>query len=201
MQLVAKGVLTEFKEAFHNDGSLAVVKFLLRKANYKWSEYDILTKRNTDYEHLTSFEFARDSFDYRYEKSLIKLSERMRKYLKRKLNPYQAFLKTQVHMIDLADAFIDKIVLNSFYKKIQSAPEELKPILSRMYQMYALDEIFQNRGWYLENDYLEGSKSKAIRKVRNKLIHDLRPDVHALIDSFGIPNELIKAPIALKDFS
>ena len=201
MQLVAKGVLTEFKESFHNDGSLAVVKFLLRKANYKWSEYDVLTKRNTDFKHLTSFEFAKESFEYRFEKTLIKLSERMRKYLKRKISPYQAFLKTQVHMIDLADAFIDKIVLNSFYKKIDSAPEELKPMLTRMYQLYALDEIYMNRGWYLENDYLEGSKSKAIRKVRNKLIQDIRPDINALIDAFAIPDELLKAPIALRDFS
>ena len=201
LQLVAKGILTEFKESFHNDGSMAVVKFLLRKANYKIAEYDLIKKRNTDYGHLTSFEFLKESFDYRYEKTLIKLSERMRKYLRRKIGQYQAFLKTQVHMIDLAHAFIDRVTLSSFHKKIVDSPDELKPILSRMYQLYALDNIYQNRGWFLENDYMEGSKTKAIRKVRTKLIQELRPDVEALVDSFDIPNELVKAPIALKEFS
>jgi len=161
MQLVAKGVLTEFKQSFHDDGSLAVVKFLLRKASYKRAEYKLFEKRNTDFSHISSPSFIKEAFDYRYEKSLIKLSERMRKYLSRKMDPYQAFLKTQIHMI----------------------------------------AIYNHRGWYLENEYFEGSKSKAIRKVRAKIIQDLRPDIEGLVDAFNIPDELIAAPIALKDFS
>lgn len=201
MQLVAKGVLTEFKQSFHNDGSMAVIKFLLRKANYKISEYNLLHKRNTDYKHLTSFDFIKETFDYRYEKSLIKLSERMRKYLSRKMDPYQAFLKTQVHMVDVADAYIDVITLRSFYHKIERSPEDMKPILTRLYTLYGLDTIQANKGWLLENEYMEGAKSKAIRKVRTKIIQDLRPDLHGLVSAFGIPDELIAAPIALSDFS
>ena len=125
----------------------------------------------------------------------------MRKYLRRKMSPYDAFLKTQIHMIDLADAFIDKVVLTSFFKKIQSVEEELKPVLTRMYQLYGLDLIYQNRGWFLENDYIEGSKSKSIRKVRQKIIQDIRPDIEGLVDSYGIPDELIAAPIAFSEFS
>lgn len=201
MQLVAKGVLTEFKQSFHDDGSMAVIKFLMRKANYKMREYNYINKRNTDYAHISSPDFIKEAFDYRYEKSLIKLTERMRKYLGRKMDPYQAFLKTQVHMIDVADAYIDKLMLVAFYKKMNTASDDLKPILKRLYQMYGLDLIYKHRGWYLENDFMEGNKSKAIRKVRTKIIQDLRPDVLGLVDSFGIPDELIAAPIALKDFS
>ena len=201
MQLVAKGVLTEFKQSFHDDGSMAVIKFLLRKANYKISEYNLLHKRNTDYKHLTSFDFIKETFDYRYEKSLIKLSERMRKYLSRKMDPYQAFLKTQVHMIDVADAYIDVVTLRSFYHKIHNSPEDMKPILSRLYTLYGLDTILANKGWFLENEYMEGAKSKAIRKVRTKIIQDLRPDLHGLVSAFGIPDELIAAPIAFSEFS
>ncbi len=201
MQLVAKGVLTEFKQSFHDDGSLAVIKFLLRKANYKISEYNLLHKRNTDYKHITSFDFIKETFDYRYEKSLIKLSERMRKYLSRKMDPYQAFLKTQVHMIDVADAYIDVITLRSFYHRIQKSPEDMKPILTRLYTLYGLDTIQANKGWLLENEYMEGAKAKAIRKVRTKVIQDLRPDILGLVSAFGIPDELIAAPIAFSDFS
>ncbi len=197
MQLVAKGVLTEFKESFHDDGSLAVVKFLLRKANYKVSEYNFVNKRNTDYKHISSLEFIQEAIDYRYEKSLIKLSERMRKYLARKMDPYQAFLKTQLHMVDVADAYMDKIVITSFAKRVNNASAELKPIVQRLCTLYGLDIIQENKGWYLENDYMEGAKTKAIRKVRSKVLQDLRPDVRGLVDAFGIPEELIAAPIAL----
>ena len=197
MQLVAKGVLTEFKQSFHDDGALAVVKFLLRKANYKVSEYNYLHKRNTDYKHISSTDFIQDAIDYRYEKSMIKLSERMRKYLGRKMDPYQAFLKTQVHMVDVADAYIDKVVLTSFLKKLEQTDDGLKAIMNRLFVLYGLDVISTNKGWYLENDYMEGAKSKAIRKVRTKMIQDLRPDVRGLVDAFAIPDELIAAPIAL----
>ncbi len=201
MQLVAKGVLTEFKQDFHNDGSMAIIKFLFRKANYKVSEYNFIHKRNTDYHHLSSFEFIKEAFDYRLEKSLIKLSERMRKYLRRKMDPYQAFLKTQIHMIDVADAYIDQVTLKSFYRKIENSKEEVKQILTRLYQLYGLDIIYANRGWFLENEYMDGVKTKAIRRVRAKVIQDLRPDVEGLVDAFGIPSELIAAPIALSEFS
>ncbi len=201
MQLVAKGVLTEFKQSFHDDGSLAVIKFLLRKANYKISEYNLVNKRNTDYKHITSFDFIKEAFDFRYEKSLIKLSERMRKYLSRKMDPYQAFLKTQVHMIDVADAYIDMITLRSFYHKIENSKSEVKPILSKLYVLYGLDTIQSNKGWYLENEYMEGAKSKAIRKVRTKIIQDIRPELDGIVTAFGIPEELIAAPIAFSEFS
>lgn len=201
MQLVAKGILTEFKQSFHDDGSLAVIKFLLRKANYKISEYSYLEKRNTDYKHLSSFYFIKEAFDFRYEKTLIKLTERMRKYLGRKMDPYQAFLKTQVHMIDLADAYIDKVTLKSMYNKIENSEEKIKPILTKLYQCYGLDTIQDNKGWYLENEFMEGGKTKAIRKVRTKIIQDLRPDIEGLVDAFGIPEELLAAPIALEEFS
>ena len=197
MQLVAKGVLTEFKESFHNDSSLAVVQFLLRKANYKISEFNFINKRNTDYGHLTSEEFLSDAFKYRYEKILIKLSERMRKYLSRKTTAYQAFLKTQIHMIDVAHAYIDLVTWNSFVKSVVSASDDLKPILKRLLILYGLNNVYQNRGWFLENEYLEGNKSKAIRKVRSKIINDLRPDIEGLVDAFDIPAELLRAPIAL----
>ena len=197
MQLVAKGVLTEFKQSFHDDGSLAVVKFLLRKANYKVSEYNFVNKRNTDYKHISSIAFIEEAIKYRYEKSLIKLSERMRKYLGRKMDPYQAFLKTQLHMVDLADAYMDTVVISSFIKRVHNAPADLKPIVQRLFTLYGLDIIQENKGWYLENDYMEGVKTKAIRKVRSKVLYDLRPDIRGLVDAFAIPEELIAAPIAL----
>ena len=135
---------------------------------------------------------------YRYRKTLIALTERMRKFLGRKMDPHQAFLRTQIHMVDLADAYIDLIVFRSFKRKIESCEEkELIPVLTKLCQLYALENIYQNGRWYLENDFLEGVKTKAIRRNIHKLYRDIRPNALALIDSFNIPDELIGAPIAL----
>lgn len=199
MQLVAKGILTDFKQSFHDEGSRAIIAFLLKKAAFKIDEYNPVQRRNTESVHLRSSEFLLEAFEYRYQKTLIRLSERMRKYLKRRIDPFQAFLRTQLHMIDLADAYIDLLVLQSFSdSKGEVNDSGCKSILEKLFQLYGLSTIYRNRGWYLENDYMEGSKSKAIRRVINKLYQEIRPELKYLVDAFDIPDELLAAPIARK---
>jgi len=120
----------------------------------------------------------------------------MRDYLKKRINPYDAFLKCQNHMIELAKAYIDRLVLRNFLEKIdqqEDSPE--KTALTQVCNLYALSVIEENKGWYLESDYMEGVKTKAIRRLVTKLCSDLRADALALVDSWGIPDELLGADI------
>jgi acyl-CoA oxidase len=120
----------------------------------------------------------------------------MQDYLKKRIDPYQAFLKCQTHMVASAHAYIDNIVLKSFVKAIDTCDDVgVKQILSKVCQLYALTTIDEEKGWFLENDYLEGSKSKAIRRVKIKLIQELRPEVEGLVDGFGIPDVMLGAEI------
>jgi acyl-CoA oxidase len=202
MQLVAKGLLTEYKQSFHDGGLKAVISYLAKKAKYKLNEYNSFTKGNTDYSHLTSDEFLETILQYRYEKHLISLGDRMKKYLERRVNPYQAFLKTQIHMVDLADAYIDHLVGSSFKKHIEQQEDiQIKKALQTIWQLYTLDIVYKQRGWYLENDIIGGEKSKAIRRARQHLIQVVNADSIALVKAFAIPDELIAAPIALKAIS
>ncbi|MEZ4956908.1 MAG: acyl-CoA dehydrogenase [Saprospiraceae bacterium] len=50
----------------------------------------------------------------------------------------------------------------------------------------------------MENDFLSGSKSKAIRRVHNKLVQELRPEVEGLVDGFGIPDVILGAEIVTR---
>ena len=202
MQLVAKGALTEFKQSFHDDGYRAVMRFMLTKAKHEAYEYNPLFTRNTDAEHLLSSKFHFHAFNYRKRKVLMSLSQRMQKYMKRGNESHQVFLKVQPHMMDLADAFIDQIVLTSFYKHIdQCKDEKAKKALTVLAQLYALDNIYESRGWFLESDYMDGTKSKAIRRVISKLYQDIKPNALGYIDGFGIPSALVEAPIAMKEWS
>ncbi len=195
MQLVAKGVLTEFKQAFHDESTATVMRVIMRKVNYTFSEMNPIYKGNTDRDHLLSHEFINGSLNYRYQKHLMSLSERMQKYLKRKLDPYQAYLKVQVHMVDLAHAYIDRLTYRYFYATEQQSIGDARSALRLLRQLYGLDLIYQHRGWYLENDYCYGSKTKAIRRVRAKLLQDIRPYASVMVEAFGIPEELIAAEI------
>lgn len=196
MQLVAKGVLTDFKQSFHDDGYMAVLRYLLTKIRHDTYELNPFSRRNTDAAHLQSEEFHRHAFRYRYKKTLITLSDRMQKYLKRGMDSYNAFLKVQVHTIDLADAYIDEIVLDAMYRRVnQCEQEELRTALEKLVQVYALSVIEDNKGWFLESDYMDGSKTKAIRRILTKLYRDMRPDIKAYLEAFAIPDELLGAAI------
>ncbi len=62
--------------------------------------------------------------------------------------------------------------------------------------LYALWRIELDRGWFLEQGYLEPPKAKAIRKLVNRLCRELRGQAVPLVEAFGIPPELLGAPIA-----
>jgi len=198
MQLVAKGLLTEFKQSFHDEGNRAVIKYLYNRFSNTMQEWNVIQTRNSSAEHILSKEFHYDAFRYRREKLLFSVSQRMRDYLKKRINPFQAFLKCQVHMVELAHAYIDEVVLKSFMNARDNCQDEtIKEPLNKLCKLYALEVIQENKGWFLENDFIDGTKSKAIRRVHGKLISELRPDALQLVESFGIPEELLAAQIVV----
>ena len=99
-------------------------------------------------------------------------------------------------MIELAKAYVERLVLRNFAQKIddsEDGPE--KDALSKLSNLYALSVIEEHKGWFLESDYMDGSKTKAIRRLVTKLCAEIRPDALAYVDAFGIPDELLGAEI------
>jgi len=88
----------------------------------------------------------------------------------------------------MAKAYIDRLVLESFIKAIdEQENKEVKEILESLKNLYALNTIEKNKGWYLEHDYINGSKSIAINKLVLKLCKELKEDSQYLVDAFDIP--------------
>ena len=187
MQLVAKGLLTEFNQEFHEAGFTAVVRYIGGKIQFRLSEYNPLFTRNTSVEHLESEEFLADALKYREKKTLISLADRMKSYVSKRMEPNEAFLKCQLHMMDAGRAYIERLAYRMMVRKLQSleaSPE--KTMLTKINQTYALTILMENRDWYLENDYMEGSKTKALRRVYSKHIASFRNDIAGLAESLGV---------------
>ena len=122
----------------------------------------------------------------------------MQNQFKRRVDPHQAFLRCQTHMIATADAYIDQVTLGSFIKAIDNCKNPAtKKMLNTLCDLYALTNIHDNKGWFLESDYMEGSKTKKIRQVISKLYQDIRPNALKLVDAFGIPEEMLGAEIVM----
>jgi len=74
--------------------------------------------------------------------------------------------------------------------------EKNKLLFEKLGTLYALHEIRQDASWFLEQGYIGGTKSKAIRQRTERLCTELRPHIDVLIDGFGIPKHTIMAQIA-----
>jgi len=198
MQLVAKNRLSEFRKAFGEMGSLGIINYVYENAKVAISEKNPIATRRTDDEHLLDSEFHLQAFIHREKTILASAARRIKKLVDGGLEAYDAFNVVQHQMIDVAQAYLERIVLEQFQEAIKTVEDDnSKEILTKLYQLYALSQIEKNKGWYLEDGYMEAVKTKAIRKIVNQLCWDIRPDAVALVNAFDIPESCLAAPIAV----
>lgn len=198
MQLVAKNRLSEFRKSFGEMDAVGIINYVYENAKTAISEKNPIITRKTDDDHLLDHQFHLHAFLYREKTTLASAAKRLKKLIDGGLEPYDAFNVVQHQMIDVSQAYLERIILEQFQAAIQSIKDEkCKGILLKLYQLYALSQIERNKGWYLEDGYMEGVKTKAIRKMVNQLCWEIRPDAVSLVEAFDIPKSCLAAPIAL----
>jgi acyl-CoA oxidase len=198
MQLVAKNRLSEFRKAFGEMGSLGIINYVYENAKIAITEKNPIATRRTDEEHLLDDQFHLQAFIHREKTILASAAQRIKKLVDSGLEPYDAFNVVQHQMIDVAQAYLERVVLEQFQAAIKTVQDEKsKEVLTKLNQLYALSQLEKNKGWYLEDGYMEAIKTKAIRKMVNQLCWDIRPDAVALVNAFDIPESCLAAPIAV----
>lgn len=199
MQLVAKNRLSEFRKKYGKMDASGIIGYVLDKAKAAIAEKNPIAKRNTDEKHLLDFEFHRLAFEYREKTILESAARRIKKLIDSGLDAYDAFNVCQHQMVDVAQAFLERVTLEQFQLQAsRTKDKKTKAVLLQLCQLYALSQIEKNKGWFLEEDYMEGVKTKAIRKSINQLCWEIRPDAVPLVEAFAIPESCLAAPIALK---
>lgn len=196
MQLVAKNRLSEFRKSFGEMGAVGIINYVYENAKTVISEKNPIATRKTDDAHLLDNEFHLLAFQHREKTTLASAAKRIKKLIDSGLEPYDAFNVVQHQMIDVAQAYLERIVLEQFQVAIAAVDDEnVKNVLSKLCHLYALAQIEKNKGWYLEDGYMEAVKTKAIRKMVNQLCWDIRPDAVSLVNAFDIPESCLAAPI------
>lgn len=197
LQLTAKSRLTYFKKQFGKLDWWDTLKYISTIASSNMSQLNPIITRNTSEEHLLDSEFQLEAFTYREEFSLRTLAMRLSKKIKNGMDSYDAFLDVQIHLIDMASAYIDRVVLEQFINTIhQEEDPNVKKILTSLKNLYALHRIETHKGWYLEHDYISGSKSLAINKLVSKLCKELKEESQHLVDAFDIPKYMTEGAMA-----
>jgi acyl-CoA oxidase len=199
LQLVAKGLLTEYKDAFQNLSPLATTRFVAERVLGAVAErtaarkvVDRLTEGD-DREALADRDWQLKLFEDREQHVLEGVADRLRKAGQ---DPFGVFNAAQDHVLRAGRVHVDRLVLEAFARAIGRCPDPAaKALLERVCDLYALANIEADRGWFLEHGRLSAGRSKAVVARVNELCAELRPHARTLVDAFGIPDQYLAAPM------
>ncbi len=206
LQLVAKGLLTEFKQGFNDLDPMGMVRFVATQAVESVVEKTALRQlvervrdavpNKDDDAGLLDLDYHEAMFRWREEHIRAGLARRLKRGIDEGADPFDVFASCQDHVVAMARAHAERMVLGSFVTSIDRADETIRPLLRQVCQLHALATIEADRGWFLEHGRLSSERSKAITTMVGRLCEQLAPVAETLTDGFAIPEELIRAPIA-----
>lgn len=192
LQLVAKSRLTDFRQEFSSMNLFGMVNYVTKQARTTLAEKNPFVVRNTDEEHLTDPEFHQNAFAWRERSVLTSAARRLKAFIDDGVDSFEAFNLCQDHLMQAALAYVERVVLEQFRKQVEHVPDEhCRRSLDKLVCLFALSQIEKNKGWYLENGYLEGVKTKAIRKLVDRLCSEVREEAVPLVDAFRIPGNCL----------
>ncbi|RYE79706.1 MAG: acyl-CoA oxidase, partial [Myxococcales bacterium] len=208
LQLVAKGLLTDYSSGFNDLNQFGMVRFVAelavetvmeRTAVHKLVERirDVLPGGDDGWDQeagLLDPDYQLAMFEWREEHMLAGVARRLKRGIDHGMEPAEVFSRCQDHVIGAARAHVDRLVLQAFVDKCQTLPEgDNKVALGLLCDLYALHTIEQDRGWWMEHGRLSSQRSKAISREIGDLLRKLRPLAEDLVDAFGVPAELQRA--------
>jgi acyl-CoA oxidase len=206
MQLVAKGLLTEFRQEFNDLDPLGLLKLVASQAVGTVVERtalrqlverlrDAVPTRDDD-AGLLDREYQLGLFRWREDHLRAGLARRLKRGVDDGAAPFDVFARCQDHAETMARAHVERTVLEAFARSTASADPTIKAALTSLCDLYALSAIEADRAWFLEHGRLSTERSKSITAMVGRLCEELAPLAEALTDGFAVPVELV-APIAV----
>jgi acyl-CoA oxidase len=198
LQLVAKGLLTGYRDAFGSLDGWGRATFVAEQVREMVLErtaarsliqrlVDAVPGRDEEVA-LTDRGWHLRMFEDREKHLLDGAIRRLRRGASRKPErQFDIFNDVQDHVLEVASAHVDRVVLEAFVAAVDRFPEE--PLLAKMCDLYALSEIEAHKGWYLEHQRLTPARSKAVTAQVNALLAQLRPHLPELVGAFAVPDE------------
>ncbi|WP_030591343.1 acyl-CoA dehydrogenase [Streptomyces anulatus] len=208
LQLVAKGLLTHYASEFEDLDQLGMVRYVTNLAVEtvieKTSAHKLLERVRDllpggdewDQEAgLLDSEYQLAMVRYREEHMLAGLARRLKRGIDQKRDPGVVFSQVQDHVIAVAHAHVERLVLEAFVERVRALPDGgNKVALGLLCDLFALSTIEADRAWFMEHGRLTVQRSKAISREVNGLCRKVRPLAGDLVDAWGIPSEMLRAP-------
>jgi acyl-CoA oxidase len=208
LQLVAKGLLTDYAGEFEEMDQLGMVRFVTgmavetvveRTSAHKLLERikDVLPggDRWDDEAGILDSNYHLAMLRFREEHELAGVARRLKRGIDAGMNPGLVFSRVQDHVIAAARAHVERLVLEAFVDKLAALEDgENKRALSLLCDLHALSVIEADRAWFMEHGRLTVVRSKAISREVNRLCRRVRPIAVPLVDAFDVPPEMLRSP-------
>jgi acyl-CoA oxidase len=194
LQLVAKGLLTDYRDNFADLSPLATARLVAEQL--MGAVLERLPARKIVNPGLHDRNWHRDLFEDREQHVLAGLARRLRAAASSDADPFDVFNDAQDHVLRAGRAHIDRLVLDAFTAAIgRCADERAAALLDRVCDLYVLSNIEADRAWFLEHGRLTPQLGKRVVAEVNALCRELRPHARTLVDAFAIPEQYLAAPL------
>ncbi len=208
LQLVAKGLLTDYASEFEDMDQFGMVRFVAglavdtvveRTAVHKLLERvrDLLPGGEDQWDQeagLLDPEYQLAMLRWREEHIVGSVARRLKRGIDGGMHPGEVFSRVQDHVIAAARAHCERLVAEAFIEKTATLPDgDEKVALNLLADLHALCTIEADKGWFMEHGRLSSQRSKAISREINSLCRKIRPLAVDLVDAFGVPEEMLRA--------
>jgi acyl-CoA oxidase len=207
MMLVAKGLLTDFKDHFSDLNPRETVTFVAEQAAETVVERLFARKvvqvigdwvTGDEEADLLDPEYQLELFRWREGHITAGVAQRFKRGLDNDYDAFEVFRAVQDHAANAARAHMATVLLEAFQAAVDRCEDSAaRDALSRLCELYALSDIEADRGFFQEHGRLSGNRCKAITREVNRLCNDVRGQTATLVAAFGIPDEALAAPIAV----
>jgi acyl-CoA oxidase len=198
LQLVAKGLLTGYRNDFGALDTLGTVRFvadqLVSSFVERTSARTLMQRivdaapRRDEGAGLLDRSWQRAAFQDREQHLVEGLARRLRRSGGSEDEAFDAFNAAQPHMLAAARAHVAAEMLEAFVAAIDRCADPVAAeLLGSLCDLYALSSIDEDGAWFLEHGRLTAARLKAVRRAVDRLCSSLRPQARVLVDGLGIP--------------
>jgi acyl-CoA oxidase len=206
MQLVAKGLLTNYAQAWGALDRTGVVQQTTRvvgetllertAANLAFERLANSVRRRPEETTMVDRAWHALMFEERARHSLESLARRMRAARKESGDGFEAFNRLGPHVQFAARAHMEQVTLASFVEGIaQCKDDDARRVLESLCSLYAIESIHSDRAWFLEHHRISAARSKALEEQIDTLCGQLRPNALALVEGLGVPAPWLSAAV------
>jgi acyl-CoA oxidase len=203
LQLVAKGMLTDYREQVGDLDALGTVRFItdqvLDAVGEATAAKALLARlrRRGDESSMRDREWQLELFEDREKHVLEGLGRRLRRAGAPGADAFAVFNNAQDHVLRLARVHVERVLLEAFDRAVRACADPgVRALLDTVCDLYALTTVESDLAWFLGHGRLSPSRAKRVTRTVNDLCAELRPSARLLVDGFGIPEDWLDAPIA-----